>query len=171
MAIKYSKHKPMTELLFTSDAFLFSINKLSEALGVSRDTIRKRLARVYPVKERNGFPVYHLRDCVTLITDPLTDDPEELAPRARKDWYDGELRRVELIKKKGELLEVDEMRREWAETIKSIMLTLETLVDVIERDVGLMPEQIKRIQDIIDNQREILYHKICTQEPIQLSAS
>ncbi len=152
----------MQELLHTSDAFLFSINKLSEALGVSRDTIRKRLARIDAAKERNGFPVYHLRDCVTLISDPITEDPEELAPRARKDWYDGELRRVELEKKKGQLLQVDETRLIWAETLKSMMLTLETLVDVIERDVGLGPEQIKRIQDIIDGQRELLYRQLCT---------
>lgn len=158
----------MDNLLHTSDAFLFSINKLSEALGVSRDTIRQRLARVQAVKERNGFPVYHLRDCVKLITDPLSDNPDELPPRMRKDWYDGEMRRLELNKRKGQLLEVDEMRLTWAETIKSMMLSLETLVDVIERDVGLSPQQIERIQDIIDGQREALYIELtCTQDQPQ----
>ena len=158
-------------LYHTYDAYLFSINKLAEALGCTRDTVRQRLARVPPNKTRNGFPVYHLRDVVKLIDDPANENPDELPPHKRKAWYEGELRRVDIEKKKGELIPAEEIRQVWAETLKGVMLTLDTLVDVVERDVGLKPDQIKCIQGIIDNQREILYAELCSQTQKQSLAS
>ena len=150
------------KLYHTYDAYLFSINKLSEALGITRDSVRQRIARIEPIKEKNGYPVYHLRDVVRLIEDPINEDPENLPPVKRKAWYEGEARRVDIEKKKGELIPVEDITKVWAETLKKIMLTLDTLVDVVERDIGLNPYQIASIQGIIDQQRETLYKQLCS---------
>ena len=150
-------------LYHTYDAFLFSINKLAEALGCTRDTVRQHISHIKPHAEKNGFPVYHLKDVLKLVDAPGTENPEELPPHKRKAWYEGELRRVDIEKKKGELIPAEDVRQVWAETLKAVMLTLDTLVDVVERDVGLKPDQIKCIQGIIDNQREILYNDLCMQ--------
>ena len=163
-----------TNISPTSDAFLYSVNKLAEALGISRDTVKKRVARIPAVKQRNGFDVYHLRDVVTIIEDQLAANPDDMSPKNRKDWYEGELRRVDIAKKKGQLLALEDVRQTWAETLKQIMLTLDTLVDVIERDIGLTTDQIKAIQSVIDMQRENLYQELCNQDTPaqeQLSAS
>lgn len=156
-----------TAIATTSDAFLYSINKLCHALGVSRDLVSHRISRIEPAKQINGHDVYHLRDVVTLIKDKTSEDPEDLSPRERRDWYEGELRRVDIEKKKGLLLIAEDVRETWAETLKAIMLMLDTLVDVVERDVGLNTEQIGLIQSIIDRQRDQLYNVLCTQAQAQ----
>lgn len=149
----------------TNDAFLYSVNKLSQALGKSRDLIMHRIARIEPVKKINGHDVYHLRDVVQLIDDNIdhtVKNPDSLAPRERKDWYEGESRRIEILKKQSQLLNADDVRETWAESLKAVMLRLDTLVDVVERDVGLDSEQIKSMQSIIDLQREQLYGDLCS---------
>lgn len=150
----------------------WSISKLAIEFNTTRDTVRKKIAqaRVKPCGRALGHDVYALIDVAPLLVGGNSIsydgefDPNLLQPKDRKDWYDGESKRIQILRESRELLTYDDVSKTWAETLKKIMLTLDTIVDVVERDVGLSAEQIKHIQTIIDRQRETLYNDLCTQE-------
>lgn len=90
-------------------------------------------------------------------------DPDRLAPRERKDWYDSELRRSQLAERNGELIPVLTFQREMSAVIKAVVAGLQTLPDRLERDAGLTGDAIERAQAIIDTLRDEL-HAALTKE-------
>lgn len=151
----------MGSVLSVDDANLLSISRLSQLTGMARETIAKRIQGVKPSGSKNGHSVYHLRDVgpALFAQENLTsvDDPDDLPPRERKDFYDSQLKRLQYEKELGRLMSAEEVRGEWSKTLKAIMLSLDTLVDVIEREAGLEPEQVATMQSVIDRERESLF--------------
>ncbi len=143
------------------DANYLSISRLSQLTGISRETIARKIAGVKPAGNRAGHPVYALRDVGPALWgetfSSAVTNPDDLPPKDRKDWYDSELKRLQYEQDLTKLLKAEEVRAAWASALKAIMLTLDTLVDVVERDAGLTPEQASIIQRVIDRQREALY--------------
>lgn len=149
---------------------LWSKNRLANEYGIDRRTIDNLIKDVPPSGVKGSHPAWLLRDVAPAISKYYIagmsegeDDPERMLPKDRKDWYEGEQKRIQILKTEGGLLVAEDARKEWAELLKKIMLTLDTLVDVVERDVGLERLQISRIQEIIDGAREALYNQICMQ--------
>lgn len=94
---------------------------------------------------------------------PLPDEdrnPEDMTPKERKDWYEGEKVRVGLEVEKGNLITLDEYRREMARILKKIATTLETLPDTLERQCALPPDVVSKMQDAIDRERALLAHAL-----------
>jgi predicted RNase H-like nuclease (RuvC/YqgF family) len=59
---------------------------------------------------------------------------------------------------------VAEFETELAKMTKDLVQFLETLPDVLERDVTLSPEQIERMHELIASHRQGLYEKIVSDE-------
>lgn len=85
-----------------------------------------------------------------------TRSPEDMSPKERKDWYEGEKVRVGLEVEKGNLITLDEYRKEMARILKQVATTLETLPDTLERQCALPPDVVSKMQDAIDRERAIL---------------
>ena len=83
-----------------------------------------------------------------------------MTPKERKDWYEGEKVRVGLEVEKGNLITLDEYRREMARILKKIATTLETLPDTLERQCALPPDVVSKMQDAIDRERALLAHAL-----------
>lgn len=146
---------------------LWSIAQLAHEFGSARETVAKRLreANVRPEGKRAGHPVYRLKDAAPAIavrhhTPPGGIDPDKLPPADRDRWYASEMKRRQLQQEDGELLRADDVRHTWASSLKAIVLALDTLADVVERDAGLTPEQAAIVQRVVDQQREALYHNL-----------
>lgn len=155
-----------------------SIRRLSDEFGIARETISKRLreSNVQSCGERNGFPVYRLRDaCPAILTGAVYDeagvlDPKTLPPDKRNAWYQSENRRLEFEMSAKQLIPAAEHEANLADMAKNLVQFLVTLPDVLERDANLSPEQVERMHSTIDNQRQALYEKIVT-KPVNEAAA
>lgn len=87
-------------------------------------------------------------------------DPDDLAPRDRKDWYDSEKKKRELQVRDGELYIAHDYDRMFSKILKSVAMGLETLPDVLERSAGINADQINAVIKVIDGLRDSMYRKI-----------
>lgn len=152
------------------DANHFSISRLAEMFGHTRETIGKKIKEsgVKPCSKRGGYPVYNLRDVAeftggAFVADqtPFDQcDPDKLPPKDRDSWFASELKRKKLEKEDGFLLDKNDTHEKLSELFKKVALSLDTLADVLERDIGLSPELIDKVNEVCDNTREELVNNI-----------
>ena len=152
------------------DANHFSISRLAVMFGHTRETIGRKLKEtgVKPCGKHNGYPIYNLRDVAeftggSYVADqtPFDQcDPDKLPPKDRDSWYSSENKRLNFQEKEGSLLDKNAVQETVAEVFKKVALTFDTLADVMERDVGVTPEQIDKINEVCDNIREELVASI-----------
>lgn len=155
------------------EAYSWNITRLADAFGLHRDTVRKRLreAGVAPEGNRNGAPIYALKHVgPALFGETLHGvgedgiDPDRLPPQERRAWYQSENERVKLERELGTLLQAEDAHREMSGLAKAVIATLDGLPDILERDAGLPPEAVQRVQELMDAQREQLYHAVIGDE-------
>lgn len=148
----------------------WSASALAREFGMDRRTIadKIRAANVQPIGTDRGNPVYAMADAARacfaneiLVAGGDDFDPEALPPKERKDWYDGEEKRIKLEQIRGNLVTIDVYREELARVLKEVAMTLETLTDVLERKCNLPPETVIVMQSILDEQRTKLADSIC----------
>lgn len=144
---------------------------LAAWFGVTLGAVDGWIRRGCPAIQRGkqGTPwVFDLRDVAEwrysggrdLPDDDEPVEPERLHPKDRKDWYDGEARRIAIARQMGELVTIDEYRDELAAVLKEVAACLETLPDVLERKCGLSPETVEMMQQTIDDQRAMLADRL-----------
>ncbi|EGQ9818961.1 DUF1441 family protein [Vibrio parahaemolyticus] len=154
----------MSDISKISTAFEWSISKMAEAFGMSRNTVSKRLrAKNVPASGQvKGSKVYHLKDAAPALfeSDGMGSgnehNPDDMPPDMRKAWFQSENERVKLEKTLGQLCEAHDVAREMALMAKSTIQVLETLPDILERDCGLQPQQVSKVQAYIDDLRDQL---------------
>ncbi len=154
----------MSDISKISTAFEWSISKMAEAFGMSRNTVSKRLrAKNVPASGQvKGSKVYHLKDAAPALFEAdgmgsnADNNPNEMTPDMRKAWFQSENERVKLEQKLGQLCEAHDVAREMALMAKSVVQVLETLPDILERDCGLQPQQVATVQSHIDDLRDQL---------------
>lgn len=170
----------MGEVISTADTKIrLSISRLAGEFGMARETVSKRLreAGVQPDGKKDGYPVYRLRAAAPALIDAAgTDadgeiDPDKLPPEKRRAWFQSERDRMELEAKAGKLIPALEHERDMARLVSIVVQVFETLPDVLERDEGLEPHQVERVQRALDQARERLYEQIVADEDdVRLSA-
>lgn len=153
----------------------YSMSALATEYGIDRRTASRLLENCSPCGSSRGSPVYRIKDASMPIVKYLIGaeithdysndfDPNSLPPKERKDWYDSELKRVQHAKVTGELIPADIIANADAAKNKKIALALDTLGDVLERDVGLNSEQVNAVNRIIDGIRNDLYRSLTENE-------
>jgi len=143
----------------------FSLSVLAHGFGCSREHLRRKLddARVAPSGERGGHPVYRLRDVVEAWGMDRTDT-NKMDPVQRRAHYQAELEQLELETRKREVIPRIEVEQEQARVAKVITQMLDTLPDVLERDCGLAPAQVARVEERIDQVRMELHADLAGEE-------
>lgn len=143
-----------------SDPYLFNISNLAEAFGFGRDTVRKRLkaVNVQPAGRDGNADLYLLSDVGPALfgvsgSTADTADPNRLKPMDRKAWYQSENERLKFEVETGQLVPVDDVRKQMANLAKPMIAELEILPDILERDCGLLPDAVRMVQDKVDDLR------------------
>lgn len=72
----------------------------------------------------------------------------------RKARYQSERERLKFEQETAQLIPASDVRREFAIWAKAVVQVLETLPDILERDCGLQPAAVSRVQFIIDDLRD-----------------
>lgn len=139
-----------------------NLSQIASEFGVARETARKRLddAGVQASETRGGHPVYRLREVLEAFAGEDGFDPDKLKPWERKAHYQAEHEKLRLQVERGELVPSIEVEQGEAAIFKIVTQGLETLPDVLERDVGLSPLQLARVERHLDEYREALYRAL-----------
>jgi ParB-like chromosome segregation protein Spo0J len=161
----------VAEINRLEEAYNWNITRLADAFGLHRDTVRKRLrdAGVVPAGNRSNANVYALKDAGPALFGEArpagtADDPDDLIPSERKDWYQSENLRVKLEKEMRLLVPVEEAHREMSALAKAVASGLDSLADMLERDAGLPPEAIELVEQTTDALREQMYQSIIIED-------
>lgn len=145
------------DVLTQNDYFSWSLNQLSREFGIARETVGKRLsdANVRPSGERRGHPVYKVKDAAMAILLPQAtpgnnNNPDLMAPSDRRHHYAAELDKTKLQREQGFLVSVDDCREQLVEVIMAGLPIFDSLADELERDFGLPPEIITKVEEKVD---------------------
>ncbi|GAB1653645.1 TPA: DUF1441 family protein [Mannheimia haemolytica] len=133
-----------------------NINQIAELTGLHRQTVSQRVAGLTPSLGSNSkLKLYALRDLIlTGLAEKMSADVDSLSPVDRKAFWQAENERLKYEEKTGELIPASEVAFEMGAMAKAVVQTLETLPDILERDCGLQPKDLIRVQQVIDDVRD-----------------
>ena len=133
-----------------------NISQLAALSGVHRQTAAARLQNL-PVAggHESNLKLYRVVDIVSAflaLPPPVAEG--EMDAHERKAWYQSERERLKFEQETAQLIPASDVRREFAIWAKAVVQVLETLPDILERDCGLHPAAVSRVQSIIDDLRD-----------------
>ncbi|ENO3686530.1 DUF1441 family protein, partial [Escherichia coli] len=134
---------------------VLNINQLAALSGLHRQTVVARLKNIRPAGGHDKLKLYRLTDILTEfmgLPPPVAEG--EMDPHERKAWYQSERERLKFEQETAQLIPASDVRREFAIWAKAVVQVLETLPDILERDCGLQPAAVSRVQSIIDDLRD-----------------
>lgn len=139
-----------------------NINQISELVGMHRQTVSQRVAGLTPsIGSNQKLKLYSLSDLLRLgLQEKMTADVDSMSPVDRKAFYQSENERLKFEEKTGELIPAFEVAQEMSILAKAVAQQLEILPDILERDAGLQPKALMRVQQIIDDIRDQMAHHI-----------
>jgi hypothetical protein len=149
---------------------LYSLGTWAAELGVSRDVFRRVLseAGIQPAGKKSGHPVYRGRDVIaawiTHVNGGDERDPDKLPPMERRAHYQAEHEKLRLQVERGELVPAIEVEQGHGQIFAIVTQAFDTLPDVLERDAGLSPLQLARVEKHLDELREALYQRLADDE-------
>ncbi len=138
-----------------------NVTQLAELVGMNRNLVARRL-RDMELAGGNGenLKLYELGPALQALLTPSMKENGEMSPQDRKAWYQSENERLKFEAASRELIPVEEVAREYASLAKAVVMMLETLPDILERDCALTPTAVTRVQVIIDDLRDEMARKI-----------
>ncbi|WP_421671041.1 DUF1441 family protein [Rahnella sp. EDr1-12] len=138
-----------------------NVSQLAELVGMNRNLVARRLRELELVGGNSGnLKLYELGLALQELLTPSMKENGEMSPQERKAWYQSENERIKFEHANGELIQADEVAREFAVMAKAVVQVLETLPDILERDCALSPAIIVRVQSIIDDLRDEMARKV-----------
>ncbi|HEE9789203.1 TPA: DUF1441 family protein [Enterobacter soli] len=147
-------------------SFKLNINQLAGITGVHRQTVAARLKNVEPAPGSNAkLKLFQITDILTELMAPtVSGELEEMSPSDRLAHWKAENERIKFEQETGQLIPADEVAREFSLMAKAIVMVLETLPDVLERDCALSPAAVSRVQSVIDDLRDQMAQKVLDAE-------
>ena len=148
----------------TDDAFAWSIRRFAAVTQLDRTVVKARLAHINPCGKAKGYPVYKswegLRAIYEQAKPEVVTDPNKMAPRDRRDWYESEKIRLQVETESGLLITIDEHRDNLANTFKALAMIMDTVPDQLERKHALPANVIDDVQNTFDDFRQGMYDSL-----------
>lgn len=88
------------------------------------------------------------------------EDPDDLQPKDRLDWYRGTREKTRHQTETGELVLAETMESTLADAMKIVAVTMESLPDVLERDCGIDGKTVAKAQEVMDRLRVDLHERL-----------
>ena len=139
-----------------------NINQLAAITDVHRQTAAARLKNIEPAAGSNSkLKLYLITDILTELMIPtVSSDLEDMQPSDRLAHWKAENERLKFEQDTGQLIPADEVAREFSLMAKAVVMVLETLPDILERDCALSPAAVSRVQSVIDDLRDQMAQKV-----------
>ncbi|EPK1677294.1 TPA: DUF1441 family protein [Raoultella ornithinolytica] len=149
-------------------ALKLNINQLAGITGVHRQTVAARLKNVAPATGSNSkLKLYLVTDILSELMIPTvsTASVEEMDPSDRLSHWKAENERLKFEVDTKQLIPAEDVAREFSLMAKAVVMVLETLPDILERDCALTPVAVSRVQSVIDDLRDQVAQKVMDAEP------
>ncbi|HHF5779137.1 TPA: DUF1441 family protein [Haemophilus influenzae] len=139
-----------------------NINQIAELVGMHRQTVSQRLAGLTPAIGSNSkLKLYTLSDLIKIgLAEKMTANVDSLSPVERRAFWQAENERLKYERDTGELVPSFEVAQEMSFLAKAVVQSLDTLPDILERDCGLPPVALMRVQQVIDDLRDQMAQQI-----------
>ena len=139
-----------------------NINQIAELVGMHRQTVSQRVAGLTPAIGSNSkLKLYALSDLIKIgLAEKMTADVDSLSPVERRAFWQAENERLKYERDTGELVPAFEVAQEMSFLAKAVVQSLDTLPDILERDCGLPPAALMRVQQVIDDLRDQMAQQI-----------
>ena len=132
-----------------------NVGQIANLTGFSRPTVASKLALITPVQNNKNLKLNSLEQLLRLGFDNVrSENVDELSPNDRRAFWQAENERLKYERETGELIPAFEVAQEMSFLAKAIVQSLETLPDILERDCGLQPNALIRVQQVIDDIRD-----------------
>ena len=145
-----------------------NINQLAGITDVHRQTVAARLKNVPLAPGSNSkLKLYLVTDVLTELMIPTAlpgEDPSAMQPADRLAHWKAENERIKFEQETGQLIPAADVAREFSLLVKSVVMVLETLPDILERDCALTPAAVTRVQEVIDDLREQMSQQVVNAE-------
>lgn len=139
-------------------------SELSEIFECSLTTIDDRVKAGMPVLKRptetdKGWQFDYLRCIEWLVKrdNGLIDadfDPNNLSPADRKNWYDSELKRIQLEEKQRKLIPSDDVEMMVTDAYGVFAQNMRSIPDNLERDLSLSGKVAEHVEVFINQNLE-----------------
>lgn len=142
-----------------------NINQLAAMTDLHRQTIAGRLSQVPLAPGSNPkLKLYSVLDILTVLltrtAEPSQQKVDDYLPQDRKAWFQSERERLKFEQETAVLIPASDVSREYSAIAKAVVQVLETLPDILERDCGLPPAAVSRVQDVIDDLRDQMAQRV-----------
>ena len=139
-----------------------NINQIAEITGMHRQTVSQRVSPITPAQGSNPkLKLYLLRDLLMMgFANKMLADVDSMTPSDQLSYWRARREELEYKKRTGELCEASEVALEKGAMAKAVVQTLETLPDILERDCGLQPRELIRVQQVLDDVRDLMALRI-----------
>ncbi len=143
-------------------ALKLNINQLAGITGVHRQTVAARLKNVEPAPGSNSkLKLYLVTDILTELMIPtVSTNIDDMDPSDRLAHWKAENERLKFEQDTGQLIPADEVAREFSLMAKAVVMVLENLPDILERDCALTPTAVSRVQNVIDDLRDQMAERV-----------
>jgi hypothetical protein len=148
-----------------------SISQLADIFDRDRRTVTRYIhdAGVKPCANRNGNPIYKLRDVAGYLCDidPAfieerlrTMNPQDLPPLLSKEFWNGKRARLTYLREEGELWETSQIQMLLGVWVKNFVTGVRQVQDTIDRREILSEQQrealVQEMDSLINMTRETL---------------
>lgn len=139
-----------------------NINQIAELVGMHRQTVSQRVAGLTPAIGSNSkLKLYAISDLIKIgLAEKMTGDADSLSPVERRAFWQAENEKLKYERDTGELVPSFEVAQEMSFLAKAVVQSLDTLPDILERDCGLPPAALMRVQQVIDDLRDQMAQQI-----------
>lgn len=143
-------------------AFKLNINQLAGITGIHRQTVAARLKNVTPAPGSNAkLKLYLVTDILAELMIPtVSGQLEDMSPSDRLAHWKAENERIKFEADTKQLIPAEDVAREFSLMAKAVVMVLETLPDILERDCALSPTAVSRVQSVIDDLRDQMAQKV-----------
>jgi len=139
-----------------------NINQLAGITGVHRQTVAARLKNIDPAPGSNSkLKLYLVTDILSELMIPTVSvNLEDMLPSDRLAHWKAENEKLKHELDTKQLIPAEDVAREFSLMAKAVVMVLETLPDVLERDCALTPSAVARVQSVIDDLRDQMAEKV-----------
>ncbi len=147
----------------THTARLANKAQIAEFFEVSTNAVDGWIRRGCPFIQRGDLRTPWIFDLLKVLEWRFTrpkrarvENPDELRPKDRRDWYEGEKARVEVENRKADLISREEYHAERARIISVLAECLSRLPDKLATACELPPAASAALRETLDRERAVL---------------
>lgn len=145
-----------------------TVGWLATVFGMDPTTVRKKLRDATPIQRRKAGHVYDLKHAAQFLVTPVFDiethlkqmRPSELPPHLQESYWSAMRKRQQWEADAGHLWRTESVMEVLGEVFQTIKFTMQLWPDMVDRSMGLSPEQRDMLIKMADSLQADIHKKL-----------